>query len=70
MYKDNIELAAHTDINDVGQTVTVTRPELKSPKTGADDASLDAYAVVLSAGAAFLGALLCVAYKRKKLNAK
>ena len=70
LYKDNIELAAHTDINDVGQTVTVTRPELKSPKTGADDASLDAYAVVLSAGAAFLGALLCVAYKRKKLNAK
>ena len=70
LYKDNVELAAHTDINDVGQTVTITRPELKSPKTGADDASLDAYAVVLSAGAAFLGALLCVACKRKKLNAK
>lgn len=70
LYKDNIELVVHADINDVGQTVTITRPELKSPKTGADDASLDAYAVVLSAGAAFLGALLCVAYKRKKLNAK
>lgn len=70
LYKDNVELAAHADINDVGQTVTITRPELKSPKTGADDASSDVYAIVLSAGVAFCAALLCTAYKRKKLNAK
>lgn len=70
LYKDNVELAAHAEINDVGQTVTITRPELKSPKTGADDASSDAYAIVLSAGVAFGAALLCTAYKRKKLNAK
>lgn len=36
LYKDNIELAAHADLNDKGQTVTITRPELKSPNTGAD----------------------------------
>ncbi len=70
LYKDNVELVAHADINDVGQTVTITRPELKSPKTGADDASSDAYAIVLSTGVAFGAALLCTAYKRKKLNAK
>lgn len=70
LYKDNVELAAHADINDAGQTVTITRPELKSPKTGADDTGSDAYAIVLSAGVAFGAALLCTAYKRKKLNAK
>ncbi|MDE5985376.1 MAG: VaFE repeat-containing surface-anchored protein [Eubacterium sp.] len=36
LYQDNIELTAHADINDEGQTVTITRPELKSPNTGAD----------------------------------
>lgn len=70
LYKDNIELTAHADINDSDQTITVTRPELKSPKTGADDVNSNAYAVILSAGTAFCVALLCTAYKRKKLNVK
>lgn len=36
LYRDNVEIAVHADINDEGQTVKINVPVPKTPKTGDD----------------------------------
>ena len=52
LYLDGIEIAAHADIEDEGQTVTITVPEPETPYTG-DDRN---YGVWIGLGAIALGA--------------
>lgn len=52
LYRDGVELAAHADIEDEGQTVTITVPEPETPYTG-DDRN---YGVWIGLGAIALGA--------------
>lgn len=52
LYHDGVELAAHADIEDEGQTVTITVPEPETPYTG-DDRN---YGVWIGLGAIALGA--------------
>lgn len=67
LYRDGVELTAHADINDDGQTVTVKVPELENPKTG-DERNKKALASVMSVSA--LGAVSLAYYllKKKKNN--
>lgn len=65
LYRDGVELTAHADINDDGQTVTV-RPYIpNNPKTG-DDRNINR--VLGIAGASLVGIAGCVYFfiKRKK----
>lgn len=52
LYLDGVEIAAHADIEDKGQTVTITVPEPETPYTG-DDRN---YGVWIGLGAIALGA--------------
>lgn len=52
LYLDGVEIAAHADIEDEGQTVTITVPEPEMPYTG-DDRN---YGVWIGLGAIALGA--------------
>ena len=52
LYLDGVEIAAHADIEDEGQTVTITVPEPETPYTG-DDRN---YGVWIGLGASALGA--------------
>lgn len=52
LYLDGIEIATHADIEDKGQTVTITVPEPETPYTG-DDRN---YGVWIGLGAIVLGA--------------
>ena len=63
--RDGVELTAHADINDDGQTVTIKVPELENPKTG-DDRNINR--VLGIAGASLVGIAGCVYFfiKRKK----
>lgn len=65
--RDGVELIAHADINDDGQTVTIKVPELENPKTG-DERNKKALASVMSVSA--LGAVSLAYYllKKKKNN--
>ena len=65
LYRDGVELTAHADINDYGQTVTIKVPELENPKTG-DDRNINR--VLGIAGASLVGIAGCVYFfiKRKK----
>ena len=64
LYRDGVELTAHADINDKGQTVTIKVPELENPKTG-DDRNINQILGV--AGASLVGIASCVYFfKRKK----
>ena len=65
--RDGVELAAHADIDDEGQTVTIKVPELENPKTG-DERNKKALASVMSVSA--LGAVSLAYYllKKKKNN--
>lgn len=65
--RDGVELTAHADINDKGQTVTIKVPELENPKTG-DERNKKALASVMSVSA--LGAVSFAYYllKKKKNN--
>lgn len=65
LYRDGVELTAHADINDDGQTVTIKAPELENPKTG-DDRNINR--VLGIAGASLVGIAGCVYFfiKRKK----
>ena len=67
LYRDGVELTAHADIDDKGQTVTVKVPELENPKTG-DERNKKALASVMSVSA--LGAVSLAYYllKKKKNN--
>ena len=65
LYHDGVELTAHADINDNGQTVTVKPYIPHNPKTG-DDRNI--YRVLGVAGASLVGIAGCVYFfiKRKK----
>ena len=65
LYRDGVELTAHADINDDGQTVTIKVPELENPKTG-DERNINQILGV--AGASLVGIAGCVYFfiKRKK----
>lgn len=65
LYRDGVELTAHVDINDDGQTVTIKVPELENPKTG-DDRNINR--ILGIAGASLIGIAGCVYFftKRKK----
>ena len=58
---DGIELAVHADIEDVGQTVTLTPPE--TPKTG-DSSHILPWSILC--GAAALGALMIAIAKKRR----
>ena len=65
LYLDGIEIAAHTDIEDEGQTVTVILPAPPVPQTG-DESNLGFW---IGLGAIALGGLISVAviyFKKKK----
>lgn len=63
--RDGVELTAHADINDDGQTVTIKVPELENPKTG-DERNINK--ILGIAGASLVGIAGCVYFfiKRKK----
>lgn len=63
--RDGVELTAHADIDDKGQTVTIKVPELENPKTG-DERNLNK--ILGIAGASLVGIAGCVYFfiKRKK----
>lgn len=65
LYHDGVELTAHADINDDGQTVTIKVPELENPKTG-DERNINKILGV--AEASLVGIAGCVYFfiKRKK----
>ena len=64
LYRDGVELTAHADINDDGQTVTIKVPKLENPKTG-DERNINQILGV--AGASLVGIAGCVYFfKRKK----
>lgn len=65
LFRDGVELTAHADINDDGQTVTIKVPELENPKTG-DERNINK--ILGIAGASLVGIAGCVYFfiKRKK----
>lgn len=65
LYRDGVELTAHADIDDKGQTVTIKVLELENPKTG-DERNINKILGV--AGASLVGIAGCVYFfiKRKK----
>lgn len=65
LYRNGVELTAHADINDDGQTVTIKVPELENPKTG-DERNINK--ILGIAGASLVGIAGCVYFfiKRKK----
>ena len=65
MYRDGVELTAHADIDDKGQTVTVKPYIHHNPKTGDDRNSNKILGI---AGASLVGIAGCVYsfIKRKK----
>lgn len=69
LYRDGVELTAHADIDDKGQTVTIKVPELENPKTG-DENNKRTLATVMSV--ALLGGLstLYFFFKKKKSEDK
>lgn len=65
LYRDDVEIAVHTDINDEGQTVTIKAPKPKTPKTG-DDRN---FGFAFGLGAVALGGIVSLAIiliKRRK----
>ncbi len=68
LYRDGKELAAHVDINDEGQTVTLTPEKPKTPdvpKTG-DDRNITLPLILLGSSLAGLAALFLFWFRRKK----
>lgn len=64
LYRDGVEIAAHADIKDEGQTITITVPEPETPYTG-DDRK---YGVWIGLGAIALGAAVSAIVLKLKLK--
>ena len=62
LYRDGVELVAHADIKDKGQTVTIVPPAPVIPQTG--DSSMTG--LWLGLGAIALGGLISLFFIRKK----
>ena len=68
LYRDNVEIAVHADIDDEGQTVKINAPVPKTPKTG-DDSNTALWAAL--AGFSSLGIIALVSFLiRKRKNNK
>lgn len=67
LYRDNVEIAVHADIDDEGQTVKINIPEIKTPKTG-DDSNRRMIATVMGISALGILSLAYYLIKKKKSN--
>ena len=67
LYLDGAEIAAHADIEDEGQTVTITVPEPETPNTG-DTSNRRTLATIMSVSAFGIAALAYYLLKKKKSN--
>lgn len=67
LYLDGAEIAAHADIEDEGQTVTITVPEPEIPNTG-DTSNRRTLATVMGVSALGISALTYYLLKKKKSN--
>ena len=67
LYRDNVEIAVHADIDDEGQTVKINVPEIKTPKTG-DNSNRRMIATVMGASALGIVSLAYYLIKKKKSN--
>lgn len=67
LYLDGVEIAAHADIEDEGQTVTITVPEPEIPTTG-DASNRRTLATIMSVSAFGIAALAYYLLKKKKSN--
>lgn len=67
LYRDGVEIAAHADIEDEGQTVTITVPEPETPNTG-DTSNRRTLATIMSVSAFGIAALAYYLLKKKKSN--
>lgn len=67
LYRDGIEIATHADIEDEGQTVTITVPEPEIPNTG-DTSNRRTLATVMGVSALGISALAYYLLKKKKAN--
>ena len=65
MYRDNVEIAVHTDLKDKGQTVTVVPPAPKTPKTS-DNRNLGTWIGLGGVGLGAVVAALLLKLKMKK----
>lgn len=67
LYLDGVEIAAHADIEDEGQTVTITVPEPEIPNTG-DTSNRRTLATVMGVAALGISALTYYLLKKEKSN--
>ena len=67
LYRDNVEIAVHADIDDEGQTVKINVPEIKTPKTG-DNSNRRTIATVMGISALGIVSLVYYLIKKKKSN--
>lgn len=67
LYRDNVEIAVHADIDDEGQTVKINVPEIKTPKTG-DNSNRRTIATVMGVSALGIVSLAYYLIKKKKSN--
>ncbi len=67
LYRDNVDIAVHADIDDEGQTVKINVPEIKTPKTG-DNSNRRTIATVMGVSAFGIVSLAYYLIKKKKSN--
>ena len=65
LYRDNVEIAVHADIDDEGQTVKINVPEIKNPKTG-DNSNRRTIATIMGISAFGIVSLAYYLIKKKK----
>lgn len=67
LYRDNVEIAVHADIDDEGQTVKINVPEIITPKTG-DNNNRRTIATIMGISALGIVSLAYYLIKKKKSN--
>lgn len=65
LYRDNVEIAVHADIDDEGQTVKINVPVFENPKTG-DNSNRRMIATIMSISALGIVSLAYYFIKKKK----